>query len=369
MSLRSWLRDGDGVNWPAVLLLTLALVVCGTTLVAASTSSSAFDPYNPAWDGTDDFRDVIETDEDVEGELVRETERYEEVPANETTAIIIAPEETYETEDAARVRQFVEDGGTVVVLENVEPNANDLLDDVGADARTDGRLVLDQRNYEHGPAMPIATAVANHSRTAGIEQLSLNYATAVEPNNATVLVATSDYAHLGETADAELDDEAVLDSYPVATTEAVGDGEVVVVGDPSIAINVMYGEPDNAAFLQRQYAEDEQVLFDVSHTADLPPLAGALLTLRNWPALQALVGLLAIATVIGTTRRPPGATLERIRLRLSRAQGEGGRSGERGRLSDTERAAALRESHPDWDEERIQRVITALNRSRSKRSD
>jgi hypothetical protein len=367
VSLRSWLQDGDGLNWPAVLLLALVLVVGGATLVAASTSSSAFDPYNPAWDGTGDFREVIEADDDVEDELVRETDRYESVEAEGTTAIVLAPDEPYEGDDAARIQQFVEGGGTLVVLENFEPHANELLDDVGAEARTNGSVVLDQRYYERGPAMPIATGVAEHPRTAGVEQLSLNYATAVDPGNATVLVETSDYAYLGASADAELDDDADLGTHPVATVEDVGEGEVVTVGDPSLAINAMYGEPDNAAFLQRQYADDERVLLDVSRTTELPPLAAALVTVREWPALQAALGLLAVAAVAGTARQPVRPTLRRARRRLSRARGDSSEDGPG--LSDTERAAVLRERYPDWDEERVQRVITALNRPQSKRGD
>lgn len=369
MNPREWLRDGDGIDWPAVLLLALAVVVVGAILIAASTSTAAFGPYNPSWDGTDDFREVIETDDGVEGELVRETDRYEEVPANGTTSIVIAPEEPYDPEEAARVQRFVEDGGTLIVLENFGPDADALLADVGADARTDGRLILDERHYDRGPAMPVATGVQNHSRTAGVDQLTLNHATAVEPNGATVLVETSDYAYLGDSADAELDDEAELDSYPVATAEDVGDGEVVVVGDPSIAINAMYDEPDNAAFLQRQYADEERVLFDVTHTGEVPPLAGAVLTVRDLPALQALLGLLAVAAVAGGVRRPLGPTLEAVRTRVSRSRDATMPTAEQAGLSDDERAAYLRERHPDWDEEQIQRMITALNRSQQKRDD
>ncbi|WP_306059821.1 DUF4350 domain-containing protein [Natronococcus wangiae] len=371
MNPREWLRDGDGVDWPAVLLFALAIVVGITALIAASTSTAAFGPYNPSWDGTDDFREVIETDDSVEGELVRETSRYEEVPANGTTSIVIAPEESYDAEEAARVQQFVEDGGTLIVLENFGTEGDTLLADIGADARTDGRVVLDERHYDRGPAMPVATGVKNHSRTAGVDQLTLNHATAIEPNGATVLVETSDYAYLGDSADAELDDEAELDSYPVATVEDVGDGKVVVVGDPSIAINAMYDEPDNAAFLQRQYADEERVLFDATHTGEVPPLMGAVLMLRDLPALQALLGLLAIAAVAGGARRPLGPVLEAIRARTSRSRGASALpSAEQARLSNDERAAYLRERHPDWDEERIQRIITALNRSdRNETSD
>ncbi|WP_394740299.1 DUF4350 domain-containing protein [Natronococcus roseus] len=363
MNPREYVTDGDGIDWPAALLVALGAVVVIGLFVAATTSSAAFGPYNPAWDGTDDFREVIQTDDDVEGELIRETHRYEEVPAEETTAIVVAPDEPYGATDAARVQEFVGNGGTLVVLENYGTDANDLLDAVGADARTNGSVLLDEQSHDQGPAMPITTATANHERTAGVDQLTLNHATAVDLNGATALIGTSDYAHLADSPGTELEDDTAFDAYPVATVEDVGGGEVVVVGDPSITINAMYGEPDNAAFLQRQYADDDHVLLDLSHGEELPPLASITLTLRELPALQALVGLFAVVAVIGASNRTFRNGVGTVRDRLSSGD-EPGSS-----LSDGERAELLRERHPDWDDEQVQETITALNRSRSKHGD
>ncbi|AGB38644.1 DUF4350 domain-containing protein [Natronococcus occultus] len=363
MNLRSYVTDRDGIDWPAALLVALGAVVLVGLFLAASTSSAAFGPYNPAWDGTDDFREVIQTDDDTDGEIVRDTDRYADVSANETTAIVAAPDESYAAADAARVGTFVENGGTLVVLENFGTDSNDLLDAVGADARTNGSVLHDEQNHAQGPTMPIATWTADHDRTAGVDQLSLNYATAVEPNGATVLVGTSDYAHLAESPGTELEDDTGFAAYPVATVEDVGAGEVVVVGDPSITINAMYDEPDNAAFLQRQYADDDRVLFDLSHGEELPPLAAAMLTLREVPALQALVGLFAVVAVLGASNRTFRDGVGAVRARLT-ADDEPGST-----LSDDERAELLRERHPEWDDERIRETITALNRSRSKHEE
>ncbi|NKE37272.1 DUF4350 domain-containing protein [Natronococcus sp. JC468] len=362
MSLRGYVTDGDGIDWPAALLVTLAAAVLVGLFVAASTSSAAFGPYNPAWDGSGEFRGEIQTDGDVESELVRNTDRYETAPANETTAFVVAPEDSYGAADAARIGRFVENGGTLVVLENFGAESNELLEDVGADARANGSVLLDEQNYDRGPAMPIADGVTDHTRTAGVEQLSLNYATAVDPNGATVLVETSDYAYLADSADAEPDADTDLDSRPVATVEDVGAGEVVVVGDPSITINAMYDEPDNAAFLERQYADDERVLFDLSHGEELPPLASAMLTLRELPALQALVGLGVVVAVVGASNRTLRDGFGAVRARL--ASGD-----DPDTLTDDERAELLRERHPDWEESRIRETITALNRSRSKHEE
>ncbi|OAQ54157.1 hypothetical protein HTG_01090 [Natrinema mahii] len=361
------LGDEDGVEWPRVLLLALAVTVVVALGTAAATSSTAFGPYNPSWDGSSDFRQDVETDSTVERHLVRDTAQYDRVPANDTVAFVIAPDERYDGADAERVREFVADGGTLVVLENFGDSGNALLSTVGAEARADGQLLRDERNHFRGPTMPVATNVTDHRSTTGVDQLTLNYATAVEPGNATVLVGTSEFAYLGPEDDA-LDEQDELRSYPVATVENVSEGRVVVVGDPSISINAMYDEPDNTAFVRGLYADADHVIIDRSHDAAVPPLTATLLTIRNSPLLQLLVGALGIGLVgllsRSRTRSLPVAVHSRLPMQSQRSADRDSTSGVPG-LSDTERAEYLRRRYPEWDEERVQHVITALNHPRS----
>ncbi len=365
----SLLADGIEIDWPRVLLLALVITVLVALGAVAATSSTAFGLYNPSWDGAADLRQDVADDPTVESHLVRDTARYEALPANETVAFVIAPDDPYEGEDAERVREFVANGGTLVVLENFDETGNDLLADVGAEVRTDGQLLRDERHHYRGPAMPVATNVENHTLTAGVDQLTLNYATALEPGSATVLVATSDFAYLGPEEN-ELDEQDDLQSYPVATVENVSDGQVIVVGDPSITINSMYDEPDNAAFVRGLYrsADVSHVVFDQSHGGEVPPLAAAILTVRNSALVQLLVGAIGIGLVAILSRTHPRSAFALVRARLP-ARFQPSRKSAIGRdrpgLTDAERAAYLRKRHPDWDEERIHRVIKALNSQRS----
>lgn len=303
MNPLDWLRDGEGIDWPRVLLVALSITVLSALIVAAATSTAAFGPYNPSWDGTSELREQVESEPGVESELVQDTTRYDVSDPNETVAFVVAPTEQYSDEDLERVQRFVATGGTLVVLENFGPNGNQLLADVGAEARTDGVLLRDEQEYHRGPTMPVATGVENHTHTEDVNQLTLNYASALEPDEATVLVRTSDYAYRDTNRDGQLSDDEELAAYPVATVEEVSDGQVVVVGDPSIVVNAMIDEPDNAAFLRGLYTDADHVMIDLSHAEELPPLASAAIVLRETPLLQVLVGVSGIGAVALLSRR------------------------------------------------------------------
>lgn len=373
MSGLEWFRDGTRIDWPRVVLVALIAAVLGAVLVAAATSAASFGPYNPSWDGTSELRQQVESEPGVESELVRDTARYEASDPNGTVAFVIAPEERYTGEDAARLRRFVANGGTLVVFENFGATGNGLLAAVGAEARADGVVLRDEQEYYRGPTMPVATGVEDHALTEGVDRLTLNYASAIEPGEATVLVRTSSTAYRDADGDGQLSGDEAPDDYPVATVENVSDGRVIAVGDPSIAVNAMLEEPDNAAFLRRTYADADRVLIDLSHGDSLPPLASATLALRQLPLLQALVGALGIAAIGIGSRRPVRPALASARAAIARRFGRDSRGDAVEpaaiELDDDRRAAALRERYPDWDEERIRRVIAALNRDEPKPGD
>ncbi|MCU4741562.1 DUF4350 domain-containing protein [Natronoglomus mannanivorans] len=394
MSWYDGLLDDRGIDWPRAVLLGVGLAVVLAVGVVATTSTAAFNPYNPSWDGSSDLRDQLENETGVESDLLRETTRYEEVDAEGTTVFVVAPEASYSEADAASVREFVEDGGRLVVFENVGDAGNDLLADVGAEARVDGRILRDEYHHANGPTMPIATGVQEHSLTTDVEQLTLNYATAVEPNTASVLVTTSSLATLGDSAH-PLDATA----YPVATAEGVGAGTVVVVGDPSLTINAMIDQPDNADFLRDLYVDSDRVLLDVTHASEIPPLTAAVLAVRDTPLLQLTLGGAGIAAVGLWSSGLLGPTLERARrwrsdgrvrsretsgtmergtktktetetetereLTVTTDTALGGTIADPG-LSRSERAEFLRDHHPEWEEERVQRALEATARTENR---
>jgi hypothetical protein len=228
------------LDYPWVALAAFTVAVLLALVVAGSTSGSAFGAYNPSWDGTAEFRSLAgETDTDQT--VARNASVYRMTEPNDTLAVVLSPESPYDDSERAAVRQFVQEGGTLLVAEDLGPNGDRLLRAVGADARFDGDRLRDERNYENGPSLPTATAVADHPYTADVDTLGLNHATAISGNvtdqtavnnqkgtenatNATVLVESSPYAYLDRNRNDELDDDETLARSPVVTVESVGKG-------------------------------------------------------------------------------------------------------------------------------------------------
>lgn len=388
------------IDWLRLLTYGLAVAVILTLLVGATTSTAAFGLFNPSWDGATDFRDQLDAEPETDPLVVRETSAYGDHAPTETTAFVVAPEEPYDQAAVDDVATFVEAGGTLVVMDTDGTVGNSLLEGVGVDARFDGQTVRDDRDYDQGPQMAVVTAVGDDELVAAVDEVTLNRGTAIETGDdewpgdrnwsdtddePTVLLATSEYASRSASGpDREAGGEAAPSGpYPVATVESVGDGRVVAVGDPSIAINVMFDRSDNEAFLDA-LAGEGPVLFDRSHGGDLPLLSSAALTIRESPLLQALIGLGAIVSVTTMTsrrgRRQVADVWSRCVTLVAILAGTSAGSPRRGstsdpstvagtgtdrsRLSAPEQARYLRIQHPEWDEELIERAIGKFNTER-----
>lgn len=357
---------GTDLDYPQLVLVAVAGTVALALAVAAFTSGASFGAYNPQWDGASDLRaqaDAVGAD----AVIARDVARYDaaDVDAADSVAVVLSPETGYTRNESARVRRFVEAGGTLVVAEDVGPHGNALLADVGADARVDGRPVRDEREYYREPAMPVATNVTNET-FVGTDRLTLNYGTVVRPGGARVLVRTSPFAYVDANRNDALDDGESLASMPVVTTERVGNGTVVVVSDPSALINAMLDRDGNRAYVRAQFRGHETVLLDYSHAERLPPLAAALLVVRESAVLQVLIGA-GLVGAVGLWARWPamrgrGVGAE-VRARLYRRP-----TVDRPGLTREEVRAYLERRHPDWDDDRTDRVVDAtLRRLRQRR--
>lgn len=341
-----------------------ALVVGVALLVTASTSTTAFGAYNTAWDGTSDLR-TLATTTDGDTYIAQNTSAYTQSPPNATVALILAPEQSYGSSDTQRIAQFVRNGGTLVVADDRAPTTNAVLTAIGADARIDGSPLRDTRAYYQSPAAPIVRNISTHPVLANVSALTLNHGSAVRPNTATVLARTSGYAYRDTNQNQELDQTETVTEYPIMTVESLGQGRVIVVSDPSIFINTMLSQTDNRQLARNLFESHPHVIIDYSHTVTLPPLMQFLLVVRGTPLLQTLLGgigvvLLAVTshrTIVASLRhrlagrtKPPSSTI------ISQSDTEGGDDSP---ITDAALVEHLRKQYPEWEEDRLNRIVEA----------
>jgi hypothetical protein len=284
------------IDMPRALLVGLSVVTLVMVVVVMSTSTTAFGAYNPTWEGTSALRQeasAVGTDTIV----ATTSSDYARSDPESSVAVVLSPDSPYTSGETARLRTFVQSGGTLVVAEDFGAQTNPLLAGLGAQARVDGRPLRDGQQYYRSPALAVATEVTTTSLTAGVDQLMLNHGSVVQPNGSRVLVRSSPYAYLDENRNGTLDDDEQLTTYPVVTTEPLGDGRIVVVSDPSIFINAMLDRPDNRQFARTLLSNHETAVLDYSHVGKVPPLTAAKISIQRSPLLQALVGFAGIAGV------------------------------------------------------------------------
>ncbi|MFC7229698.1 DUF4350 domain-containing protein [Salinirubellus salinus] len=292
----------------SVGLAALVVAVLLGLVVGAGFSTATFGAYNPSWDGTSEFVGLAERT-GTETLVTSDVARYPTGDPSRTVAVVFAPRTGYDESETERISQFVQRGGTLVVASDAGAGAipaNELLSNLGTEARVDGRPLRDEVRNSEGPAMPRATNVTDHPLTRRVSEVTLNYGTVVDPGNATVLVASSRFAYLDVNGNDQFDGETNTAeeprSFPVATVEQIGNGRVVVLGDPSVFINAMIDQPGNRRLALGLLEPHDRVVVDYSTRGDLPPLRIGLSLLRQSDPLLAISGFVAVA-VLGAIAR------------------------------------------------------------------
>ena len=312
--------------WPPIPQLVfslLVLAVVGALVFGVVSAGGAFGAFNPTWEGTSELRTGVE--HGATSEVVLSMDGYATATPSETIVLILSPDERYTPSEIAQIQQFLFDGGTIVVADSFGPHANPLLSDLGASARLDGAVLRDEIDYADAPTFPIAPNITAHPYTDGVDELTLNYGTAVTPRNADVLAQSSSFAYLDQSQSGNLTDGDPLGPHAVVTVETIGAGQVVTVSDPSLFINTMLSEPDNEAFATALIGSHEHLVLDYSHRDSTSPATTALVQLRQTPLLQGVTGLLAVGAVLLWHRRrttrsppaPPSPTWLSLRTRLA----------------------------------------------------
>jgi len=357
----------DWSEYPRFALIALLVLTNLGLVVAMSTSSVAYGPYNSGWDGGSDLRTAVQAD-GADATISTGTEAYVNAETA-SVAFVFSPVSAYSPTDISRIRQFVSRGGTLVVASERPQPTNDLLDGLDVDTRVNGTTLRDDRNNYRNASLPRATNVSDEPLVDDVDALTLNRGTVLDIPEQTVttapeerprvLVRSSSTAYLDRNENGTLDDDEQIQSYPVAAAESVGSGRVIVVSDASVVTNAMLEQEGNAAFTRAVSQNATTAVLDYSQRPPLPPLTYALLGVRSIPAVQVLLAVMTLGGIAVWARRPSLGDFETLQ-----ALRDSDEPDTDGQLTESDIAAFVREQHPEWDPERVERVSQHIIRQR-----
>lgn len=246
--------------------------------------------YNPGWNGTSRLFQAME---EVDAIMIT---RLEDLPrSGDALLLLIAPGENYPDDEVPRLREFLEEGNTFVLVSDREAE-NLLISGLGGSIRIrDANLTSIDRYFDH-PSSVLAYPTRDDPLGAGISRIVLNSPSYLEGGEP--VFASSILSWIDNDGDSRLGPGETLQRYTVIAAERVGNGTIYVISDPSIVINGMFatGQDDsNAALARNLMSARMQFIVDqeISRTASAPEMIRVVNLVR-----ESTITKMALITII-----------------------------------------------------------------------
>lgn len=220
---------------------------------------------NTMWNGIKNFNQEFGADN---------LNSLDELPALPEAAVLVAiPYLTYTDEELAKLKRFVEDGGTLLLMDDYG-YGNSVLAYLGVDVRFSNKPLLDPLFNYRNQRLPKIIDFVPKVKEDGINTVVLNHATALTNVELPAVIAWSSAASFLDMNEDESRDGGEPRGPLAVTAEfRLGKGRLVPVADPSIVINSMVGRDDNYSFIRyliSPKSEPREILVDSSHLPQAP---------------------------------------------------------------------------------------------------
>ncbi|RPJ53867.1 MAG: DUF4350 domain-containing protein, partial [Methanobacteriota archaeon] len=209
-----------------VVTLIFVLITTGVLILHLATNAAEFSRDNIGWDGTS----IISGELDAAGaERISDLDRLSDYTG--ATLMIIAPHKGLTASDKTRYRDFVNRGNVLVVADEYGPG-DEILEGVGSTIRfANGTLLSIDLEYSD-PSAIIAYKSGEAPLVDGVESVVLNRPAPIvggEP-----LLSTSTISWIDLVENGRIDANETVGPHTVISRETVGQGEVIVISDPSL---------------------------------------------------------------------------------------------------------------------------------------
>ena len=255
--------------WTVLLILLLA---GGAVFAHVTTTTEEYSRYNTGWNGTSGFA----------GKEVRDPGDLEAG----APLLILAPDRPFTLDEVGYLRAFLDDGGRVIIADE-EGAANDLLADLGSTMRVrPGNLASLDRDHAD-PGLFVARVVGNDTLFAGVGTIRVNRPAAVE--GGVPLLETSILTWDDADGDGRITGSETFEAAVVCARE----GNLTVLGDPSLFINAMLTE--NPQFIQNTWPVRIDGIHSRTGTAN--QIINTRLWIQETPLAVAALAALAVLPV------------------------------------------------------------------------
>jgi hypothetical protein len=276
--------------------LTLIIIISMLTLVWFFPVNGDFRVENPSWNGLSTLNS--------KDRLVA-VRSFDNLTANQKgTTLLLVPYEPFSNVELSQLKDYVSNGGTLVVLDDYG-FGNQVLSDIGLKIRFTGESMLDPLYGYKDKWMPKITDLSNSTIAANVTSIVLNHASSLNnTSDSTVVAYSSAFSFLDINSDGLSNNNEPNGPFPVIANNSVGQGMVVAVADPSLMINGMLALDNNLQLLNNVINIQgvvSKIFVDQSH---LPtePLDDAKATLANFYGVAAspvgTLSLIAVALVL-----------------------------------------------------------------------
>jgi hypothetical protein len=261
-------------------------------------SVQAFMATNTMWNGINKFSKVYN---------VQNIDSVTTLPASpQQDVLIVVPYTPFSTAELAQMKQFVENGGKLILMDDFG-YGNSFLSYAGVSARFDNTPLLDPLfNYknEYFPRILDFDAGVTGS---GIKLLAFNHGSALSGvTQSQALAWSSSMSFLDTNQNGNLDPDEPQGPFVVAASITLGGGTIDLVSDSSLIMNAAPGTNDNNAFvnyLMTSSGTPGKVLFDRAQVTK-SPLDTSKIEFDNVRGVLSnaytLVGIIALVFVIIT---------------------------------------------------------------------
>ena len=272
------------ITWIAAAVLITAVILLVAHL---SANNLEFSRYNVGWNGTSSFFSDLDRHRTTD---ITDPAQLAGFPRN-STLLIVAPYRHPDPRELIAYQTFLDEGNTIFIADDFG-TGNEILSGIGSRI-TISHINLSSLDRQYpDPYSLIVYRSQENSSVILPPDLALNRPTSLEGGSP--LMLTSVMSWMDTNSDRRLNLNEPMGTFPVMADESRGAGRIIVLADPSIFINSMYIQGENAnnrLFIHNLISGDGPLLIDQinSRTADASGLSGILHVIRNTEIIEIIL--------------------------------------------------------------------------------